>query len=179
MLNGIGVGPLIMRLLNLDTRSEVHNSSAIDEKQTNVGQTRAWFYYNSHIKKLLFKLVEKVPSKTCTVVLDNGTQVCLSSNKLVLLVISDSGEEVILTEETNWITRLGQITLDQAGAHIVSVYSFAHNDGEKIYMLQNAKQPLDVLEAMKMQYVKLIGTIKLNFFTKLYLLIYQINMNLG
>ena len=94
-------------------------------------------------------------------------------------MISDSGEEVILTEETNWITRLGQITLDQAGAHIVSVYSFAHNDGEKIYMVQNAKQPLDVLEAMKMQYVKLIGTIKLNFFTKLYVLLYLINMNLG
>ena len=72
MLNGIGVGPLIVRLLNLDTRSEVHSSSAIDEKQTNVGQSRAWFYYNSHIKKLSFKLVEKVPSNTCTVVLEMG-----------------------------------------------------------------------------------------------------------
>ncbi|XP_046847582.1 stimulator of interferon genes protein-like isoform X2 [Xenia sp. Carnegie-2017] len=53
ILSGVGVGPLVMQLLNLNTQSEIHISSILEENETNIANVLAWHYYFNYLEKLL------------------------------------------------------------------------------------------------------------------------------
>ena len=77
-LTGIGVGPLIIQLLNLNTQSEVHISMITEEKEINVGNSFAWYYYYNQLRSTLQTFHEAVRSEP--------NKMELSLDKLLLLM---------------------------------------------------------------------------------------------
>jgi hypothetical protein len=53
ILGGIGVGPLVTHLLNLNTQSEVDVSRLLEEKRLYPAYTIAWNYHFQYLKKAL------------------------------------------------------------------------------------------------------------------------------
>ena len=145
MTSGIGIGPLMLRLLNLDTQSEVQISKIMEEKQTNVGETFSWFYYYYYLEKALPKLVFHEDD---TFVLDHDPEnvVRVDSKKPILLVMLDGKTEHTLKEEIDKITRLGQINGEE---YQFSVYRLKHNDTEYTYIIQYVEEALKFLYRMK------------------------------
>ena len=80
LIGGIGVVPLIMHLLNPNSQSEVHVSTILDKHETNPGDILAWSYYLNYLEPALLKF----PNNKC--ILDQGQQIQLSLNKLILLI---------------------------------------------------------------------------------------------
>jgi hypothetical protein len=147
IFSGIGVGPLVMHLLSLNTQSEVHISTILEEKQIYVANGLAWSYYFNYLKEALPKLNEKVPNNSCnTVKLKDGQQVQLNSNKLILLISHDCTTRDDLTELDNKnIKKKGEIS---NGKYIFPVYELTYNYCKYRYVIKYVQQPLETLEMM-------------------------------
>ena len=78
IFSGIGVGPLIMQLLNLNTQSEVHISMILEKREMYVANGFAWYYYYNHLRCELQKFHKAMSSQP--------PKMELSLDKLVLLM---------------------------------------------------------------------------------------------
>ncbi len=76
ILSGIGVGPLVMHLLNFNSQSEVHISTILEEKETYV----AWSYYFNYLDHALPKFQEVFPGGIS--VQDEEEKVRLNHNRV-------------------------------------------------------------------------------------------------
>ena len=81
LFSGIGFGPLVQRFLNLDTQSEVHISTVLEEKGTTVANILAWSYYVRDLKIVLPKIQHAIERSRW-----KGR---VSSSKLVILLPLD------------------------------------------------------------------------------------------
>jgi hypothetical protein len=149
IFSGIGVGPLVMHLLSLNTQSEVHISTILEEKQTNVANGLAWSYYFNYLEIALPKFNEKIPkdpNNSCNVVqLKKGQHVDLSSNKLILLLSHDCTTADNLAELDDKIIKQGEIS---NGKYIFPVYELTYNYCKYRYVIKYVMQPLETLERM-------------------------------
>ncbi|CAB4029300.1 stimulator of interferon genes [Paramuricea clavata] len=146
IFSGIGVGPLIMHLLNLNTQSEVHISTILEEKQIYVANGLAWSYYFNYLDKALPKFNEKLANNSCnTVEYKKGQHVDLSSNKLILLISHDCTTRDNLTKLDNKIRKLGTFSNRK---YKFPVYKLTYNDCNYVYAIQYVEQPLQTLKKM-------------------------------
>ena len=81
VFSGIGFGPLVQRLLKLDTQSEVHISTILEEKGNTVANVLAWSYYIRELKIVLPKIQHAIEK--------SRWNNCISSSKLVILLPLD------------------------------------------------------------------------------------------
>ena len=130
IFSGIGVGPLVMLLLNLNAQCQVHISTILEDKETYVANGLAWSYYFNHLEKELPKL-----NQTNIQYLET-----LSSNKLLLLIPHDCDTTKDVTDLDQNITKL-QFHTD------VYKLKISENDHE-IYKIQYANEPLQTLRKM-------------------------------
>ena len=87
IFSGIGVGPLIMHLLNLNTQSKVHISTVLEKKGMFVANGLAWSYYFNYLKQALPKFKEITSaSRSFPAPYEH---IKLSLNKLLLLLPHD------------------------------------------------------------------------------------------
>ena len=108
ILGGIGVGPLVIHLLNLNVQSEVDVSRILEEREMYPGYTLAWSYFFNHLKPAVDELSEALtlpedqPTSSTTLPEDQPTSsttlpedqpssstkkgIRLSLNKLLLLL---------------------------------------------------------------------------------------------
>ncbi|XP_028407323.1 stimulator of interferon genes protein-like [Dendronephthya gigantea] len=142
IFSGVGVGPLIMHLLNLNTQSEVHISTILEDKEMNIANGLAWSYYFSHLRQALptFK------KATCNRFRSPHEQIKLSLNKLLLLIPHDCNMTEDLNELDSNITKL--FDLNHEPFHF-SIYRLTVNERENEYFaIQYAKEPLEALREM-------------------------------
>ncbi|XP_028407334.1 stimulator of interferon genes protein-like [Dendronephthya gigantea] len=140
--SGIGVGPLIMHLLNLNTQSEVHISTILEDKGMNIANGLAWSYYFSYLRQAL-PTFKKATSNHFSA---PHEQIKLSLNKLLLLIPHDCNMTEDLNELDNHITKLSD--LNHELFHF-SIYRLSVNERENEYFaIQYAKEPLEALREM-------------------------------
>ena len=145
LLSGICIIPLIMRLVNKDTKSDVFISKTLEEKGMYVANGLAWSYYFNYLKKALLKFSQVVnepfpaPFK----------HVELSRKVLLLLVsfyddINDDLKHV--DSKIKKVFDLG----NEEDPFRFPVYRLTVNEHEKKYFaIQCVKQPLKYLREIK------------------------------
>ena len=139
IFGGIGVGPLVIHLLNLNALSEVHLSKISEEKELFIAKGLAWSYYFNYLKKALPDLRNYI---------DSNTQRQLIVDKLVLLVPLDC-------DAPNTINSLDQnIKLDDTigDHHQFHVYklTLGQNEHDEYVAMQYVKEPLNTLRDMSL-----------------------------
>ncbi|XP_028399163.1 stimulator of interferon genes protein-like [Dendronephthya gigantea] len=133
----IGLCPVVTHLMILPTKSEVYVSTVLEEKESYVGQSLAWSYY--------FNYLDKAVSAFKGLAQDQGEHVCLSLNKLIVL-ISNDGTTRDLQYLDGKIKNLGEISVDQ---YQFPVYRLKYRNGtEYTCSIIYAKQPLEALYQM-------------------------------
>ena len=148
---GIGVGPFVIHLLNLNTGSEVDVSIILEEREMYPAHTLAWSYYFNHLKpevqkfnRAILKLQIEHSSSAPSI---NETKK-LSQNKLLLLLppSTDLTNIKILTSYDRHITELNED--DGRNPYPFPVYNFTGYEKECFAMLC-VKEPIMALRNMK------------------------------
>ena len=140
IFSGIGVGPLIMHLLNLNTASEVYISTILEEKGVYVANGLAWSYYFNYLEQAL-PIFEETVNKT-----EHGN---LSLNKLLLLVPHDCNMED-LSKLDNKIEKLYNLGNGEDPFNF-PVYRLTINEREtKQFAIQYVEAPLKALRDMSL-----------------------------
>ena len=146
IFSGIGVGPLIMHLLNLNTQSEVHISTILEEKGMYVAYGLAWSYYFNYLKEALPKFKETTSSRFPA----PYEHVTLTSNKLLLLMPHDC----YMTDDLNKLDNKINKLLDTGNDHDpfrFPVYRLEVREREyKYFAIQYVKEPLKTLREMSL-----------------------------
>ena len=142
IFSGIGVGPLIMHLLNLNTQSEVHISTILEDKGMNVANGLAWSYYFNYLRQALptFKKATSHPFPT------PNEHIKLSLNKLLLLIPHDCYMKEDLNDVDSNIYKLLDYDYDPFR---FSIYRLTVSEREnKYFAIQYATEPLEALREM-------------------------------
>ena len=162
ILSGIGVGPLVMHLLNMNTQSDDHVSTILEEKQTFVANGLAWSYYFNYLDNALPKFKEKFPNTNANIpVQDQGQDVRLSSNKLILLISHDCVTTENLENHDNTIKKLGEI---HHGKFRFPVYRLTYCCKHNRHVIKDVMQPLHTLQKMsEKERIKALSENKLEY----------------
>ena len=124
VFSGIGFGPLVQRLLKLDTQSEVHIFTILEKKGTSVSNILAWSYYLNDLKIILQKIQNAIKYSRWK---DN-----LSSRKLIILLPLDGQTEPEnLPNVDQRLSIEGKIMCQEKAVHVLGVQS----DGTTKYFL--------------------------------------------
>ena len=144
IFSGIGVGPLIMHLLNLNTQSEVHISTILEEKAIDIANGLAWSYYFNYLKQALPKFKETRDNEFPA----PYQNIKLASNKLLLLLPLDCHTVDDLSELDTDIKKV----LDTGNDHDpyrFPVYCLTNSQNEKYdYAIKFISEPLETLKQM-------------------------------
>ena len=133
IFSGIGVGPLVMLLLNLNAQCEVHISTILEDKGTCVANVLAWSYYFNHLEKELpeFDQTNTLPD--------------LSLDKLLLLIPLNCFTVEDLTELDRNITKSACANSQSP----FQVYDLKVNKNvHECYAIQYVNEPLQTLKKM-------------------------------
>ena len=142
IVGGISVGPFIINMLNLNTQSEVHVSTILEEKGKNIANALAWHYYFNYLKQALTKFTELTSD-------NRGLPVELSENKLLLLLSHDCHTEDNLENIDRNIKKVGEIKSDEDESFRFPVYQLTvKEDDYRHYAVQFVKGPLLTLKKM-------------------------------
>ena len=135
IFSGIGVGPLIMHLLNLNTQSEVHISTVLEEKGMYIANGLAWSYYFNYLKQALPKFKETTRQN-----------IELTSKKLLLLIPHDCYTVDDLNELDTKIRKLFDAGQDPFR---FPVYCLTDSQNKEYnYAIQYINEPLKTLKEM-------------------------------
>ena len=148
IFSGIGVGPLIMRLLNLNTESKVYISTILEEKGTYVANGLAWSYYFNYLERALLKFKNAMRSPL-PFPHGKNVEIQLSLDKLLLLVPLDCHTVDDLNQIDNQIERLVYPENSQSSFHL-PVYRLKVNEGDKYFAIEYVKEPLKALRRMSL-----------------------------
>ena len=141
IFSGIGVGPLIMHLLNLNTQSEVHVSAVLEEKGLYIPYGLAYSYYYNYLTEALPKFKEITSSRFHA----SHEHVRLASNKLLLLLPHDCYMTEDLNDLDNKIIKLFDIGNDHDPFRF-PVYRLESRQGIHYqFAIQYVKEPLKTL----------------------------------
>lgn len=144
LFSGIGVSPLIMQLLNLNTQSKVHISMIVEKKEIHVANSFAWYYYYNQLSSTLRKFHEAVMNRS------EPNKMELSLDKLLLLMplncdMNDTDDLVALDE------KMEKVNNDFVQkAHRISVYRCTIDDDEyRYFAIHWIQDPLLALRQMR------------------------------
>ena len=137
--SGIGVGPLMVILLNLDqhTESEVYISTLLEEKGLNVGNELARAYYFNHLRQALEKFHHII------VQLENER---LSLKKLLLLITLNDMDD--LSKIDTKVERLDDIVEDGWSFPVYGLTVDKHK--QEVFAIEYVRKPLEILRYMKL-----------------------------
>ena len=126
-------------MLNLSTQSEVHVSTIIEQKHTNIANGLAWYYYFTYLNKALPIFTD----------LTSGHN-RLSENKLLLLLPHDCYTEDNLEKIDGNFRKENDLEHDQDNESVrFPVYRLTvKEDDYKYYAVQFVKEPLQTLANM-------------------------------
>ena len=142
IFSGIGIGPLIMHLLNLNSQSEVHISTILEEKGIYIGL--AWSYYFNNLKEALPEFKKATSGKFY----HPYENIQLTSNKLLLLIPHDGYMKENLNELDTKIEKLFVTGNDQDPFRF-PIYRLTDRENQKHYCaIQYIKEPLRTLTEM-------------------------------
>ena len=151
IFSGIGVGPLIMHLLNLNTESAVYISTILEEKGVYVANGLAWSYYFNYLKEALPKFKDAIKMYNSA---DNDIKLFL--NKLLLLIPLDCHVVEDLNQVDNHTGKLStkEAVLKKNSTEeclsLFTVYQLTVNEQEKYNLaIQYVEGPLKILEYMQ------------------------------
>ena len=132
VFSGIGFGPLVQRLLKLDTQSEVHISTILEEKGKLVANVLAWSYYLNDLKIVLPKIQHAI---------DNSRwKYLLSSEKLVILLPLDGKTDPQnLSKVDQRLLKEDSITCEKNPELFFYVLSVRSNGTKKYFLFTFAK----------------------------------------
>ena len=146
ILGGIGVGPLVTHLLNLNTQSEVNVSRILEERQMYPGYTLAWSYYFNHLKPSVQKFTRAIIGRQCRNRLSASeeNEMKLSLDKLLVLLppSTDLTDIDVLISYDELITKLNS----DENTYPFSVYRLPEN---QCYAMKCVKEPIVALREMK------------------------------
>ena len=146
ILGGIGVGPLVTHLLNLNTQSEVNVSRILEERQMYPGYTLAWSYYFNHLKPSVLRFSHAIIQRQRRVSpsASEENKMKLSIDKLLLLLppSTDLTEIDVLISYDETITKLKS----EETCYPFSVYRLTQN---RYYAMKCVKEPIVALREMK------------------------------
>ncbi len=156
ILGGIGVNPLVIHLLNLNTQSEVDVSRLLEEKGLYPANTIAWYYYFQYLNKALPIFNESFADSDDIPVQVQGTgqgssdetvqpKVQLSLKKLILVISHDCKMKENLNELDNHIRK---ITVISNKGYNFPVYGLTSKGKEHNYVILYAKEALETLKEM-------------------------------
>ncbi|XP_028409128.1 stimulator of interferon genes protein-like [Dendronephthya gigantea] len=142
LCSGVGIGPLILQVLKLDTLSAVHIETILEDQQTYVANVLAWHYYYNYLKETLPEIPDLIK--------EAGLQNHLSTMKLIILIPLDCDTAVeISTVDPNHFTKKGSLRLKKQPNIKLHVYEVKSSSGkEYTLVMQLAKIPLDTLDYM-------------------------------
>ena len=166
IVGGIGVGPLVIHLLNLNVQSEVDVSRILEEREMYPGYTLAWSYYFNHLKPAVeelsrpLTLPEDQPTSSTQNVIrlslnrllfqpSSSTQnvIRLSLNKLLLLLPPSTDladiDKLIGCDTTIHILKKG----DKSNPYPFPVYYFkaGRENENQYYAMKCVKEPIIAL----------------------------------
>ncbi|XP_046848983.1 stimulator of interferon genes protein-like [Xenia sp. Carnegie-2017] len=133
IFSGIGIGYLVMQLFNLNTQSEIHISTILEENQSFVSNGLAWHYYINHLK--FTASLQKAASS-----LKN-----LNSDKLLLLIPVDCYTHHELKKIDNKIYPFGQ----KRRKFSFGIYNLKAGNKKRKFAIQYVKAPLNTLREMR------------------------------
>ena len=149
VFSGIGFGPLVQRLLKLDTQSEVHISTILEEKGKLVANVLAWSYYFNDLKIVLPKIKHAIDS--------SRWKNRLSSTKLVILLPLDGQTDPeSLPNVDQRLSKEDSITCQKNPKLSVDVLSVKCDETPNKYFLFNFASPVETLFFMS-EYEKVIA----------------------
>ena len=128
VLGGIGIGPLVIRLLNLNTNSKVEVSRILEEKEMYPGHTLAWSYFFNHLMPAINALSDRIKEIENPSHVPKRNEVKLSLNKLLLLLPLST--DLVKIEEL--ITLDGTIVVF---VKILTVFLFIASESMKTYIM--------------------------------------------
>ena len=142
--SGIGVGPLIMQLLNLDTASEVNISNILEKEGTHVVEGLAWSYYLNYLKEAVPKFKNGM----------HDSPIKLSLDKLMLLIPLDCH----IVDDLNQIDNHVEKLTDSNDSFHFTVYrlkvdKYCELPDENV-AIEYVKDPLKTLAYMSLQPIK-------------------------
>ena len=136
--SGIGVGPLIVTLLNLNAESDVYIATLLEKRGLYASDEIVQVYY----RKYLCDQLDKFNNIVFT---DEYRD--LSLEKLLLLITLDQIEDD-LSKEDNAIVKLR--STDDDPDKCISVYELSVSENRKVvYAIACAKKPLEILKFIK------------------------------
>ncbi len=143
IFSGIGVGPLIMQLLNLNTQSEVHISRILEEKEMYVANGLIWSYYFNHLKQELQKFNKAIINRPKSLEME------LSLDKLLLLMplncyMNDIDNLIALDETIEKIDNGQNCYRFPFSVYRLTVNGYEH----KYFAIHCIKEPLFALREM-------------------------------
>jgi hypothetical protein len=150
ILGGIGVGPLVIYLLNLNSTTEVHVSRVLEKVEMSPGYTLAWSYYFSYLKPELQKFhaaILKVQRNKKSLPKETKK---LSFNKLLLLLPprTDLTSIDILTSYDDTIIKHPPASTSE-NPYPFPIYHLSDSLENKYLAMICVKQPVIVLRAMR------------------------------
>ena len=156
ILGGIGVGPLVIHLLNLNTNSDIAVSRILEGKKTLPGYILAWSYYFNYLEKEL-KTFRKAVSKNSK---PKPGKIKLTFDKMLLLLppgidMCEISELVALTaSDENAIKVLDPA--ESCNPYPFPVYQIKGNDNEPInyVAMQCVKEPIFALRHMETRSIR-------------------------
>ena len=138
IFSGIGVGPLIIQLLNLNTQSKVHISTILEKGEVYVANGLAWSYYLCYLRQALPKFTQAINNY------DEQTQ--LSLKKLILLITHDCRMEDLNALDQK-IERLSHAGNDQDRFRIYRLTT--EKNEHKYFAIEYVENPLKTLREMR------------------------------
>ncbi|XP_028402864.1 stimulator of interferon genes protein-like [Dendronephthya gigantea] len=139
VFSGVGVGPLIMHLLNLNTQSEVHISTILEKREMYVANGLAWSYYFNYLSQALPNFTQAI----------NNYRRQLSLKKLILLIPHDCNMRD-LNQLDQKIERLPDTGNDQDPFHFPIYCLTTEDNNKKYFAIQYVKYPLRTLREMRL-----------------------------
>ena len=146
ILGGIGVGPLVTHLLNLNTQSEVNVARILEERQMYPGYTLAWSYYFNDLKPSVQKFNLAIVGRQCRdrASASEENEMKLSLDKLLLLLppSTDLTNIDVLISYDESIAKLKS----HENTYPFPVYRLPEN---RYYAMKCVKEPIMALREMK------------------------------
>ena len=143
IFSGIGVGPLIMHLLYLNTQSEVHISTILEEKGIYIANGLAWCYYFNYLRHALPKF-----KTTSGKFFYLHQDIKLTSNKLLLLIPHDCYQ---VDDLGKLDTKIKKITDEYIHPYRFPIYRLTDRENQTYYYaIQYINEPLKTLREMSL-----------------------------
>ena len=152
ILGGIGVGPLVTILLELNAPSAVDRSRQSEKEKSTLPYVLAWIYHFHFLQDTLSAFAKRFPDSNLTVRLDEGQrldecsdQVQLHLKKLILLFSANFKKGVELPELDDHIRKITDV---HEGKYKFPIYGLKYKENEYNFVILYAEEYTEIIKEM-------------------------------